>query len=90
MPGRHSPWHRDCPQCVADKLISEGNVPGVEDSCVEDTRSSLGELILHDESRTDEKLRLMIAAADAEADRLEGRTPNLGAYRNVFDADGEQ
>jgi hypothetical protein len=35
MPGRHSPWHRDCPQCIADKLISEGNVPGVEDSCVD-------------------------------------------------------
>jgi hypothetical protein len=105
MPGLHSPWHRDCPQCVADKLISEGNVPGVEDSCVEDTRSSLGELILHDESRTDEKLRLMIAEAEAEADRNDGREPGdtrdeesledhniqgLGAYRDVFDAGGEQ
>ena len=49
LPGRHSPWNRDCPQCIADKLISEGNVPGVEDSCVEDTRSSLGELIRNDD-----------------------------------------
>jgi hypothetical protein len=152
MPGRHSPWNRDCPQCVADKLISQGNVPGVEDSCVEEPEQLTGkplppiaitmlermlarqnaiaiisgkdekcevcggdhkdymvhgatlptrklsnavdELIRHDESRTDEKLLQAIAAADAEADRLEGRTPkhglNLGAYRNVFDADGEQ
>ena len=48
------------------------------------------ELIRLDESRTDEKLLQAIAAADAEADRLEGRTPKLGAYRDVFDADGEQ
>ena len=48
------------------------------------------ELIRLDESRTDEKLLQAIAAADAEADRLEGRTPKLGAYRNVFDAGGNQ
>jgi hypothetical protein len=57
------------------------------------------------ESRTDEKLRLMIAEAEAEADRNDGREPGdtrdeesledhniqgLGAYRDVFDADGEQ
>ena len=63
------------------------------------------ELIHHDESRTDEKLRQMIAAADAEADGDDGREPGdtrdeesledhniqgLGAYRDVFDADGEQ
>ena len=48
------------------------------------------ELIRLDESRTDEKLLKAIAAADAEADRLEGRTPKLGAYRNVFDAGGNQ
>ena len=93
-PGRHSPWKRDCPECIADKLISEGNIPGVDDSCVE--------LIRHDESRTDEKLLQAIAAADAEADaRDEGDTRDeesledhniqgLGAYRDVFDADGEQ
>ena len=89
LPGRHSPWNRDCPQCIADKLISEGNVPGVEDSCVEEPdqltgkplpaivetmlarmspvqlecrrfdglASAVDELIRHDESRTDEKLR---------------------------------
>ena len=78
LPGRHSPWNRDCPQCVADKLISEGNVPGVEDLCVEDTSGSLGELIRLDESRTDEKLRQLIAAADAEADRDDGREPGDG------------
>ena len=93
-PGRHSPWKRDCPECIADKLISEGNIPGVDDSCVE--------LIRHDESRTDEKLLQAIAAAEAEADaRDEGDTRDeesledhniqgLGAYRDVFDADGEQ
>ena len=63
------------------------------------------ELMRHDESRTDEKLRQLIAAADAEADRNDGREPGdtrdeesledhniqgLGAYRDVFDADGEQ
>lgn len=63
------------------------------------------ELIRLDESRTDEKLRQMIAAADAEADGDDGREPGdtrdeesledhniqgLGAYRDVFDADGEQ
>jgi hypothetical protein len=137
LPGRHSPWNRDCPQCIADKLISEGNVPGVEDSCVEEPdqltgkplpaivetmlarmspvqlecrrfdglASAVDELIRHDESRTDEKLRQMIAATDAEADRNDGREPGdtrdeesledhniqgLGAYRDVFDADGEQ
>jgi hypothetical protein len=77
----------NCPQCVADKLIS------------------LGELIRHDESRTDEKLRQMIAATDAEADRDDGREPGdtrdeesledhqiqgLGAFRDVFDAGSEQ
>ena len=63
------------------------------------------ELMRHDESRTDEKLRQLIAATDAEADRNDGREPGdtrdeesledhniqgLGAYRDVFDADGEQ
>jgi hypothetical protein len=67
--------------------------------------SEVGELIRHDESRTDEKLRQMIAEADAEADRNDGREPGdtrgeesledhniqgLGAYRDVFDAGGEQ
>jgi len=127
----------NCPQCIADKLISEGNVPGVEDSCVEEPdqltgkplpaivetmlarmspvqleyrrfdglASAVDELIRHDESRTDEKLRQMIATADAEADRDDGREPGdtrdeesledhniqgLGAYRDVFDAGGEQ
>ena len=66
---------------------------------------SIDELIRHDESRTDEKLRQMIATADAEADRDDGRESGdtrdeesledhniqgLGAYRDVFDADGEQ
>jgi hypothetical protein len=66
---------------------------------------SVDELIRHDESRTDEKLRQVIAAADAEADRDDGREPGdsrdeesledhniqgLGAYRDVFDAGGEQ
>ena len=66
---------------------------------------SVDELIRHDESRTDEKLRQVIAAADAEADRDDGREPDdtrdeesledhniqgLGAYRDVFDAGGEQ
>jgi hypothetical protein len=66
---------------------------------------AVDELIRHDESRTDEKLRQMIAAADAEADRDDGREPGdtrdeesledhqiqgLGAFRDVFDADGEQ
>jgi hypothetical protein len=52
--------------------------------------------------RTDEKLLQAIAAADADADaRDEGDTRDensledhniqrLGAYRDVFDADGEQ
>jgi hypothetical protein len=67
--------------------------------------SEVGELIRHDESRTDEKLRQMIAEADAEADRNDGREPGdtrdeesledhniqgLGAFRDVFDAGGEQ
>ena len=53
---------------------------------IEDTRSSLGELIRHDESRTDEKLRQMIATADAEADRLDGRTPKAkGGNKNGDD-----
>ena len=66
---------------------------------------AVDELIRHDESRTDEKLRQMIATADAEADRNDGREPGdtrdeesledhqiqgLGSYRDVFDADGEQ
>jgi len=65
----------------------------------------VSELIRLDESRTDEKLRQTIAAADAEADRDDGREPGdtrdeesledhniqgLGAYRDVFDAGGEQ
>ena len=67
--------------------------------------SAVDELIRHDESRIDEKLRQLIAAADAEADRNDGREPGdtrdeesledhniqgLGAYRDVFDAGGEQ
>ena len=60
------------------------------------------ELIRLDESRTDEKLLQAIAAADADADaRDEGDTRDeesledhniqgLGAFRDVFDADGEQ
>ena len=66
---------------------------------------NVDELIRHDESRTDEKLRQMIAAADSEADGNDGREPGdtrdeesledhniqgLGAYRDVFDAGGEQ
>ena len=61
--------------------------------------------VIADESRIDEKLRQLIAAADAEADRNDGREPGdtrdeesledhniqgLGAYRDVFDAGGEQ
>jgi hypothetical protein len=64
--------------------------------------SAVDELIRLDESRTDEKLLQAIAAADAEADaRDEGDTreeesledhniQGLGAYRDVFDAGGEQ
>ena len=67
--------------------------------------SAVDKLIRHDESRIDEKLRQLIAAADAEADRNDGREPGdtrdeesledhniqgLGAYRDVFDAGGEQ
>jgi hypothetical protein len=64
--------------------------------------SAVDELIRLDESRTDEKLLQAIAAADAEADaRDDGDTRDeesledhniqgLGAYRDVFDADGEQ
>ena len=70
-----------------------------------ESESSLDELMRHDESRTDEKLRQLIAATDVEADRNDGREPGdtrdeesledhniqgLGAYRDVFDADGEQ
>jgi hypothetical protein len=70
-----------------------------------DEESDQDLLIRHDESRTDEKLRQMIAAADAEADGDDGREPGdtrdeesledhqiqgLGAFRDVFDADGEQ
>jgi hypothetical protein len=63
---------------------------------------AVDELIRLDESRTDEKLLQAIAAADADADaRDEGDTRDensledhniqgLGAYRDVFDADGEQ
>jgi hypothetical protein len=68
-------------------------------------QAMVDELIRHDESRIDEKLRQLIAAADAEADRNDGREPGdtrdeesledhniqgLGAFRDVFDADGEQ
>jgi hypothetical protein len=63
---------------------------------------AVDELIRLDESRTDEKLLQAIAAADADADaRDEGDTRDensledhniqgIGAYRDVFDADGEQ
>jgi hypothetical protein len=68
-------------------------------------QAMVDELIRHDESRIDEKLRQLIAAADAEADRNDGREPGdtrdeesledhniqgLGAFRDVFDAGGEQ
>ena len=64
--------------------------------------SAVDKLIRLDESRTDDKLRQAIAAADADADaRDEGDTRDeesledhniqgLGAFRDVFDADGEQ
>ena len=41
------------------------------------------ELMRHDESRTDEKLRLMIAEAEAEADRNDGREPGTLETRNL-------
>jgi hypothetical protein len=98
-----------CPRCDGMNLSCEfcdGRGHVLSSQAREYRRQfNVDELIRHDESRTDEKLLHAIAAADAEADRDDGREPGdtrdeesledhniqgLGAFRDVFDAGGEQ
>lgn len=91
---------------IAETMLARMSPVQLECRRFDGLASAVDELIRLDESRTDEKLRQMIAAADAEADGNDGREPGdtrdeesledhniqgLGAYRDVFDAgDGNQ